>query len=83
MGFYFFPGLPNGTELGQEMDQVFALLKSIIEENQRALYKLLFQQFEGHVPNNDKDYDGFVIQDDSDGDNDNDDDEFFIDMLED
>ena len=41
-GFYFFPGLPNGTELGQEMDQVFALLKSIIEENRRALDKLLF-----------------------------------------
>lgn len=22
---YFFPGLPNGTELGQEMDQLYAL----------------------------------------------------------
>ena len=27
-GFYFFPGLPNGTEFGQEMDQLFAFLKN-------------------------------------------------------
>ena len=38
-GFYFFPGLPNGSELGQEMDQGFALLKPIVEENWQVLYK--------------------------------------------
>ena len=52
-GFYFFPGLPNGTELGQEMDQLFAFLKSIIEENRKELYKILFQQCEGHFPEED------------------------------
>ena len=44
-GFYFFPGLLNGTELGQEMDQLFALLKSIMEENRDTLYKKLFHQY--------------------------------------
>lgn len=24
MGFYTFPGLPNGTEVGRELDQLFA-----------------------------------------------------------
>ena len=82
-GFYFFPGLPNGTELGQEMDQVFALLKSIIEENRRILYKLLFRQFEGRELADGEDYEGFVIEDDSDDDDDDDDDEFLIDMTKD
>ena len=41
-GFYFLPGLPNGTELGQEMDQVFAEFKGILEENRDLLYKTLF-----------------------------------------
>ena len=41
-GFYFLPGLPNGTELGQEMDQVFAEFKAILEENRTLLYKILF-----------------------------------------
>ena len=65
------------------MDQVFALLKSIIEENRWILYKLLFRQFEGRELADGEDYDGFVIEDDSDGDDDDDDDEFLIDMTKD
>ena len=42
-GFYFLPGLPNGTELGQEMDQAFAEFKAILEENRDLLYKTLFR----------------------------------------
>lgn len=42
-GFYFLPGLPNGTELGQEMDQLFAHFKSIMEANRELLYRTLFQ----------------------------------------
>ena len=60
-GFYFFPGLPNGTELGQEMDQLFAYLKSIIEENRRQLYKRLFRQAEGRVPDDDDEEDFVII----------------------
>ena len=41
-GFYFLPGLPNGTALGQEMDQVFAEFMAILEENRALLYKTLF-----------------------------------------
>ena len=67
-GFYFFPGLPNGTELGQEMDQLFAFLKSIIEENRKELYKILFRQCEGRVPEDDEDDDGFcIIEEKEDG----------------
>ena len=58
-GFCFFPGLPNGTELGQEMDQLFAFLQSIIEENRKELYKILFQQCEGRIPKDDEDDDDF------------------------
>ena len=32
-GFYFFAGLPNGTELDQEMDQLFAYAKTPMEVN--------------------------------------------------
>ena len=49
-GFYFLPGLPNGTELGQEMDQVFAEFKAILEENRALLYKILFS-----LPDDDED----------------------------
>ena len=42
-GFYFLSGLPNETELGQEMDQVFAEFKAILEENRAILYKTLFR----------------------------------------
>ena len=48
-GFYFLPGLPNGTKLGQEMDQVFAEFKAILEENRALLYKILFS-----LPNDEK-----------------------------
>ena len=69
-GFYFFPGLPNGTELGQEMDQLFAFLKSIIEENRKELYKILFRQCEGRVPEDNEDDDGFCIIEGADEDDD-------------
>ena len=32
------------------MDQLFAFLKSIIEENLKELYKRLFRQLEGRIP---------------------------------
>ena len=38
-GFYFFAGLPNGTELGQEMDQLFAYVKTVMEVNREDLWK--------------------------------------------
>ena len=37
-GIYYFPGLPNGTELTQEMDQLFHLVKSIMGRNRAKLY---------------------------------------------
>ena len=37
-GIYFFPGLPNGTELTQEMDQLYHAVKSIMEHNRTLLY---------------------------------------------
>jgi len=37
-GFYHFPGLPNGTEVGQEMDQLFSTVKTIIYQNRNNLY---------------------------------------------
>ena len=33
-GFYFFPSLPNGTKLGQEIDQVFTEFKAILKGKQ-------------------------------------------------
>ena len=69
-GFYFFPGLPNGTELRQEMDQLFAFLQSIIEENRKELYKILFQQCEGRIPKDDEDDDDFYIIEREDEDDD-------------
>jgi hypothetical protein len=38
-GICFFPGLPNGTELGQEMDQVFALLKTYMERSRHLMFQ--------------------------------------------
>ena len=70
-GFYFFSGLPNGTELGQEMDQLFLFLKSIIEENRKELYKRLFRQLEGRIPDNNEDDDDFYIIEKEDADDDN------------
>ena len=69
-GFYFFPELPNGTELGQEMDQLFAFLQSIIEENRKELYKILFQQCEGRILKDDEDDDDFYIIEREDKDDD-------------
>ena len=46
MGFYFFPGVPNGTELGQEMDQLFHLLKTKFEENRQKLWKMRYESAE-------------------------------------
>ena len=65
-GFYFLPGLPNGTELGQEMDQVFAEFKAILEENRALLYKILF----GLPDDSDDDDDDDDDDDNDDGDND-------------
>jgi hypothetical protein len=38
-GFYFYPGLPNGTELGQEMDQLFSKLKGLLYNNRDKLWR--------------------------------------------
>ena len=38
-GVYMFPGVPNGTEVGQEMDQLYSYLKTIIYRNRDNLYK--------------------------------------------
>jgi hypothetical protein len=38
-GVYVYPGLPNGTEAGQECDQVFAYLKTLTGANQEKLYE--------------------------------------------
>jgi hypothetical protein len=38
-GWYQYPGVPNGTENGQEMDQLFAAFKRIAYENRELLYK--------------------------------------------
>ena len=38
-GFYFFAGLPNGTKLGQEIDQLFVYVKIAMKVNQEELWK--------------------------------------------
>jgi hypothetical protein len=38
-GVYFFPGLPNGTEIGQECDQLFSFLKLKLYTNRDRLWK--------------------------------------------
>lgn len=38
-GFIFYPSLPNGTSLLQEMDQLFALFKMLVYENFEVLTK--------------------------------------------
>ena len=40
-GFHFFPGLPNGTEAGQEMDQLFAAFQRALYSNRDKLFKKL------------------------------------------
>ena len=37
-GFHLFPGLPNGTEAGQEMDQIYSTLKMGFYRNRDALF---------------------------------------------
>jgi hypothetical protein len=37
MGIYVVPGVPNTTEVSQEMDQLYGLFKSLYRENLRAL----------------------------------------------
>ena len=37
-GFHLFPGLPNGTEAGQEMDQIYSSLKMGFYRNRDALF---------------------------------------------
>jgi hypothetical protein len=37
-GMYLYPGLPNGTEAGQECDQLFACTKAVTGANQEKLY---------------------------------------------
>ena len=39
-GIYFYPGLPNGTEIHQEMDRLYALIKSIMEHNQSCIFDM-------------------------------------------
>ena len=42
-GVYFFPGPPNGTELGQEMDQLYSLLKTLMEKNRKLIFEARFR----------------------------------------
>ena len=53
------------------MDQLFLFLKSIIEENRKELYKRLFRQLEGRIPDNNEDDDDFYIIEKEDADDDN------------
>ena len=43
LGIYFFPGLPNGTEITQEMDALYHLVKSIGERNRQKIYDARFK----------------------------------------
>jgi hypothetical protein len=38
-GFYMFPGVPNGTEVGQEMDQLYSYAKSLCYRNREKLVR--------------------------------------------
>ena len=53
------------------MDQLFAFLKSIIEENWKELYKRLFRELEGCIPDDNEDDDDFYIIEKGDADDDN------------
>jgi hypothetical protein len=37
-GFHHFPGIPNGTKIGAQMDQLFGCLKSLIYANSDKLW---------------------------------------------
>ena len=45
MGIYFWPGVPNGTEATQEMDQMFGTFKSICYDNRELLYESRLAEF--------------------------------------
>ena len=40
-GFLVYPGMPNGTEIGQEMDQLFGPLKKVAYGNRDELSKAI------------------------------------------
>ena len=48
-GFQLFSGLPNGTEAGQEMDQLYSSLKMGFYQNRDALFakKVVIARMEG------------------------------------
>jgi hypothetical protein len=46
-GHYYFPGLPNGTGAGQEMDALFAAFKICCYHNRQRLYHARFE-IDGH-----------------------------------
>ena len=41
-GFYYFPGLPNGTGAGQEMDQLFGAFKTCCYRNRNHIFAACF-----------------------------------------
>ena len=43
MGIYFFPGLPYGTEVTQELDHLYHLIKSVAEKNRQTIYDARFK----------------------------------------
>ena len=42
-GVSLYPGLPNGTEVGQECDQMFAYFKGLVYKNREDLYSARFR----------------------------------------
>ncbi|CAB9528949.1 unknown protein [Seminavis robusta] len=42
-GFHLYPGMPNGTSTGQELDQMFGYLKKLIYENRSRLWAARFR----------------------------------------
>ena len=40
-GMHLFAGTPNGTEANQEIDQLFALFKSVVYSNRDKLFRML------------------------------------------
>ncbi|CAB9531097.1 unknown protein [Seminavis robusta] len=43
LGFHLYPGMPNGTSTGQELDQMFGYLKKHIYENRAILWAARFR----------------------------------------
>jgi hypothetical protein len=42
-GIYIFPGMPNGTEIGQECDQLFSYVKMCLYTNRDLLWSMICQ----------------------------------------